>query len=85
MAERWHAERSPILDALGSGKLLDIGSSNGFLLECLVRWGAPRGIHLTPHGLDLSPGLIALARQRLPQHAGHFHTGNAWDWEPPHR
>ena len=84
-AERWYAERSPILDALDSGELLDMGCANGYLLECLVRWGRARGIHLTPHGLDCAPGLIALARQRLPQHAGHIHQGNAWDWEPPQR
>jgi SAM-dependent methyltransferase len=84
-SERWYTERSPILDALGSGELLDIGCANGHLLDCLVQWGRVRGILLTPHGLDCSAGLIAVARQRLPEHAGHFHHGDAWDWEPPQR
>jgi SAM-dependent methyltransferase len=84
-AARWHAERSPILDALGSGEILDIGCANGYLLECLVCWGRARGIHLTPYGLDRSLGLITLARQRLPRHTRHLYQGNAWDWEPPQR
>ncbi len=47
--ERWRAERQPILDAVeGDGDLLDIGCANGYLLECLVAWGAERGLALTP-------------------------------------
>ncbi len=39
-AERWRAERGPILEAVeGDGDLLDIGCANGYLLECLVAWG----------------------------------------------
>ena len=38
-AERWRAERSPILEAVdGDGDLLDIGCANGYLAECLVEW-----------------------------------------------
>jgi len=85
-AARWRAEREPILDAITTdGDLLDIGCANGYLLECLVRWGAERGLRLTPYGLDLGAGLIALARQRLPDWADHFFVGNAWDWQPPRR
>jgi hypothetical protein len=85
-AERWHAERSPILDALpGNGDILNIGCANGYLLECLMRWGVPRGITLVPFGLDCGAGLVRLARQRLPGYAHQFFIGNAWDWEPPHR
>ncbi|MGD2174104.1 MAG: class I SAM-dependent methyltransferase [Candidatus Brocadiaceae bacterium] len=85
-AERWRAERSPILEAVdGDGDLLDVGCANGYLLECLVAWAAERGISLTPHGLDVGPRLIALARRRLPRFADNFFVGNAWDWRPPRR
>ena len=52
-SERWRAERSPILEAVtGDGDLLDIGCAVGYLAECLVEWGAERGVRLTPHGID---------------------------------
>ena len=39
-AQRWRSERGPILEAIDvDGELLDIGCANGYLLECLVRWG----------------------------------------------
>ncbi|MFN8495074.1 MAG: class I SAM-dependent methyltransferase [Caldilineaceae bacterium] len=83
-AVRWRAEREPILDAInGDGDLLDVGCANGYLLECLVQWGRERGLTLTPYGVDLGQGLIALARQRQPQFANHFFVGNGWTWTPP--
>ena len=82
--KRWREERGPILDAVfGDGDILDVGCANGFLLECLVRWAAERGITLTPHGVDYGPRLTALARTRVP--AGTFHVANAWEWVPPRR
>lgn len=82
--ERWRAERGAILAAITmDGDLLDIGCANGYLLECLTRWAAEREITLTPHGLDQGAGLIALARERLPEHAANLHIGNAWNWQPP--
>ena len=85
-AERWRAERESILDAIEhDGDLLDIGCANGYLLECLVAWGAERGVLITPHGLDLGERLIAEAKRRIPQFAATFHTGNAWDWRPERR
>lgn len=85
-AERWKIERSPLLEALpGSGEILDVGCANGYLLECLIKWGAARGLSVTPFGLDCAPGLIELARERLPQYATHFFVGNAWGWTPPRR
>jgi SAM-dependent methyltransferase len=82
-AERWRAERSPILQAVtGDGDLLDIGCANGYLAECLVGWGAERGDRLTPHGIDLGERLIAEARRRLPQYADNFVIANGWDWRP---
>lgn len=84
--ERWRAERGPVLDAIESdGSLLDVGCANGYLLDCLVRWGRERGIDITPHGLDLGEELIGMARHRLPGFSDNFHVGNAWNWRPPMR
>lgn len=85
-AERWRAEREPILEAIGGdGSLIDIGCANGYLLESLIRWAAERGVSLDPHGLDFGRRLVEEARRRLPHHAGNLHIGNAWDWDPPRR
>lgn len=85
-AERWRAEREPILDAIETdGDILDIGCANGYLLECLAGWGRERGLHLTPYGLDHGESLIELARRRLPAYADNFYVANAWDWQPPRR
>jgi SAM-dependent methyltransferase len=85
-ADRWRAEREPILDAFErDGSLLDLGCANGFLVECLGARGAERGLDVTPFGLDLSPELIALARQRLPELRSNFQVRNAWSWSPPRR
>ena len=82
-AVRWQAERGPILEAIDSdGDLLDIGCANGYLLECMLKWGGERGLRLIPHGLDRGSRLIELAKVRLPGCADNFHVGNAWDWQP---
>lgn len=84
--ERWRIGREVILDAVPfDGDFLDIGCANGLLLECLVRWARERGILLTPHGLDVSARLVALARRRLRTHDANLHTGNAFTWTPPRR
>ena len=83
---RWRAEREPILDAIpADGDLLDVGCANGYLLDCLVRWGKDRGLRLKPYGLDRGSRLIDLARQRFPDCPDHFFVGNAWDWQPARR
>lgn len=85
-AERWRADREPILNAItADGDLLDIGCANGYLLQCLVEWGQARGVALTPYGRDQGARLIDMARRRHPRFADHFSIGNAWDWEPPRR
>jgi hypothetical protein len=81
--EDWEYARSHIAQAIDrDGSFLDIGSANGYLLECLPRW--------TPHqldryGLDIAPELVDLARRRLPELAERLWVGNALSWEPPHR
>ena len=84
--ERWEACRKPVADAIDrSGAFLDVGCANGYLLECLLRWTAARGLAIAPYGLDFSERLLAMAKMRLPAYAGHFFLGNAWDWQPPLR
>ena len=81
---RWEACRRPIADCIISdGTFLDIGCANGYLLECLLRWTAERGISLRPWGLDISENLAALARKRLPQFENQIITGNSFYWKPP--
>jgi SAM-dependent methyltransferase len=81
---RWRTERELILDAVpDSGDFLDVGCANGYLLECLVRWGHTRQVRLTPYGVDYSAALIALAQQRLPRYASHLWVANAWEWTAP--
>ena len=85
-SDRWRAERGPILEAVTSdGDLLDIGCAVGYLAECLVEWGAERGVRLTPHGIDVGERLIAEAKRRLPWYADNFHVANGWDWRPRRR
>lgn len=85
-AARWRAEREPILDAITTDSdFLDVGCANGYLLECLVRWGRERGVLINPFGLDQGQHLVELARERQPTLADHFFVGNAWDWNPPRR
>jgi SAM-dependent methyltransferase len=84
--ERWRLEREPILEAIpASGELLDVGCANGHLLECLLQWAVLRGVRLTPFGVDLSPDLIALARERLSEFRTHFFCADAFTWQPPRR
>lgn len=68
-----------------NGDYLDLGCANGLLLASLVRWCAERGFAITPHGVDLIPELIDLAKQRLPTYAANFHVANAFYWQPPRR
>ena len=71
--ERWRLAREVILSAVEhGGAFLDIGCANGLLLECLIAWANERGVVIEPHGIDLVPELVDLARQRLPEYASNF-------------
>lgn len=84
--EAWEAHRRPIAAALDrSGSFLDVGCANGYLLECLLRWASERGLTLDPYGVDFAPGMVALARERLPQYVDRLYLANAWEWTPPRR
>jgi SAM-dependent methyltransferase len=84
--ERWVRLRKPVANCIDrDGAFLDIGCANGYLLECCLRWTAEREIRIDPYGVDLSDRLVELARQRLPQYAGHIFSANAYAWEPPRR
>jgi SAM-dependent methyltransferase len=83
-AADWRAQRSQLCQAIDrDGSFLDVGCANGHLLESMVAWCAERGIRLEPYGVDLSPGLAAEARRRLPRWADRIWVGNALDWTAP--
>jgi SAM-dependent methyltransferase len=85
-AARWRLARELVLDAVErDGTFLDVGCANGLLLESVVAWGRERGLALEPYGLDLSPELVALARQQLPHWHDRLYVGNARGWTPPQR
>lgn len=77
--------RSLLVDAILPGTFLDIGCASGYLMERMVAWCADAGIACEPYGLDISPELAGLARDRLPHWRDRIFTGNAMDWQPPGR
>ncbi len=82
-AGQWRRRRESVLAGVDrAGSFLDLGCANGLLMESVQRWAAERGIRLEPYGVDLSPGLVALARRRLPHWADRIEVGNALDWQP---
>lgn len=79
----WEAGRRCVAEAIdGPGAFLDVGCANGYLLACLLEWSAHA---ITPYGVDISPSLAAMARQRLPAYAANIYAANAFDWQPPRR
>lgn len=84
--EYWIAARRPVGDCIErDGSFLDVGCANGYLMECVLRWAAERGINVAPYGLDISAKLVEMAKKRLPQYAANLYAGNSWDWTPPRR
>jgi SAM-dependent methyltransferase len=82
-AERWEAARRPIAEAIARpGTFLDVGCANGLLLESVAEWSP---FPVEPYGVDFAPGLVELARRRLPRWADRIWTGDAAMWEPPFR
>lgn len=80
-AEDWEWSRSHVADAIAhDGSFLDVGCANGFLMECLPGWTRHE---VEPYGLEIVPGLAALARERLPEWADRIFIGNALHWESP--
>lgn len=83
-AAAWRAHRGHLCQAIDrDGSFLDVGCANGHLLESMVAWCAERGVRLEPYGVDLSAGLVAEARRRLPRWADRIWVGNALDWTAP--
>lgn len=82
-AARWRERRGMIGDGIDrSGTFLDLGCANGLLMESVRQWAAERGHDIEPYGVDLAPGLVALARARLPHWADRLTVGNAIDYRP---
>jgi hypothetical protein len=82
-AARWEAARRPIVEAIDSdGTFLDVGCANGLLLESVVEWSQ---FAVEPYGIDFAPGLVELARTRLPQWADRIWHADVRCWEPPFR
>lgn len=79
--ERWRAAREGIVEAIdGDGTFLDVGCANGLLLESVVEWSQ---FQVEPYGIDFAPGLVHLARGRLPQWADRLWVGDVFSWIPP--
>lgn len=76
--------RGMLLEAIHrDGTLLDVGCANGHLMEMLDRWLEGTGLAVEFYGLDISEGLLELARSRLPHWRDRFFLGNALCWTPP--
>jgi 2-polyprenyl-3-methyl-5-hydroxy-6-metoxy-1,4-benzoquinol methylase len=85
-AKRWEQTRRCLVKAVHrNGDFLDVGCANGLLLETLIVWAQEEGISIRPHGIDVVPELIELARQRFPQDRDSFEVANAFYWLPKRR
>jgi hypothetical protein len=80
-AERWMAARHTIVEGIDRpGTLLDIGCANGLLMESLARWSP---FPIEPYGVDYAPGLVELAKRRLPAWKERIWVGDIATWTPP--
>lgn len=81
--ERWQAARRGIAEAIDrDGSFLDVGCANGLLLESVVEWSS---FAVEPYGIDFAPGLVHLARRRLPQWRERLWVADVFSWIPPRR
>ncbi|NKB90562.1 MAG: methyltransferase domain-containing protein [Acidobacteria bacterium] len=82
----WEHARGLVAEAISRpGTFLDVGCANGLLMESVRAWCGQRGLSIEPFGVEISPQLAALARQRLPQWADRMFEGNAAGWSAPLR
>jgi hypothetical protein len=80
----WRAAREPITDAIDrDGTFLDLGCANGLLMESVHRWCGERDLAIEPYGVDVAPGLVQRARERLPHWADRIWLGDAMTWMHP--
>jgi SAM-dependent methyltransferase len=83
----WFDARSVLCDAVDAdATFLDVGCANGHLMASIVDWCAARPVRpvaVEPHGVDVSPALVELARRRLPRWADRLWVGDARTWCPP--
>jgi 2-polyprenyl-3-methyl-5-hydroxy-6-metoxy-1,4-benzoquinol methylase len=82
-AQRWEETRRLFVQAIHrSGDFLDVGCANGLLLDTLIVWARQEGFTIRPHGIDLVPELVELARERFPGRHDCFEVANAFHWTP---
>jgi SAM-dependent methyltransferase len=82
--DEWRAAREPITGGIEhDGTFLDLGCANGLLMESVHRWCGERGVAVEPYGVDLAPGLVRRARDRLPQWSERIWVGDAATWTAP--
>lgn len=80
--ERWDETRRVFANLVDRpGSYLDVGCANGLLLESLAEWVTDHDLEL--FGVDFVPGLVALARERMPRAT--VWEANVWDWDPPRK
>jgi SAM-dependent methyltransferase len=84
--EEWEESRGLIMEAVErSGTFLDIGCANGLLMASVARWSKDRGLAIEPYGVEISPQLADVARNRYPQWRERIWAANADGWEPLQR
>ena len=68
-----------------NGTFCDIGCANGHLMEMVHKWAAGTSFNIQMYGVDISEGLIELARKRLPHWYDNFFIGDAEYWKPKNK
>jgi len=84
--QEWDASRGLIMHAVDHpGTFLDVGCANGLLMASVERWSHEKGLAVEPYGLEISPRLADLARERYPRWRTRIWTANAYEWQSPMR